>query len=122
MKWNALNYAEVALTIFALLFGGLIYERQFDADGLSNIFINVAVIALVASPIVINRFILAAGLNKRAMQAVVGGYAVCSVVTSIALSDGHASAYLFVPIVCAISLPLLHRLSKQSAASRSVQS
>lgn len=120
MKLSALNYAETVLTVFALLFGSLIYERQFDAEGLSNIFINVAIIALVASPIVINRFFLVAGLNKRAMQAVVGGYTVCTVAASIALGVGYASGYLFVPIVCAISLPLLRLLTKQSAASRSV--
>jgi hypothetical protein len=117
MKWSALNYAEAALTVFALLFGSLIYE-QF---GVSNIFINVAIIALVASPIVLNRFFLEAGLSKRSMQAVVGGYAACGVVTSIALSGGNASDYLFVPIVCAISLPLLQRLSNQSTVQRSVQ-
>ena len=111
MKWSALNYAEVALTVFALLFGSLIYERQFDSDGISNVFINIAIIALVASPIAINRFFLATSLSKRARQAVAGGYAACSVVTAIALSGGYASGYLFVPIVCAISLPLLHRLS-----------
>lgn len=122
MKWSALNYAEAALTVFALLFGSLIYERQFDSEGLPNIFINVAIIALVASPIAINRFFLAAGLSKRAMQAVVGGYAACSAVASIALSGGHASDYLFVPIVCAISLPLLQRLPNQPTPSRSVQS
>jgi hypothetical protein len=119
MKWSALNYAEAALTIFALLFGSLIYER---AEGPSNVFINIAIIALVASPIAINRFFLAAGLSKRAMQAVIGGYAACSVVASIALSGGYASDYLFVPILCAISLPLLQRLSNQSTVPRSVQS
>ncbi|KRR27497.1 hypothetical protein [Bradyrhizobium retamae] len=118
MKWSALNYAEAALTVFALLFGSLIYE-QF---GISNIFINVATIAVVASPIAINRFFLEAGLSKRSMQAVIGGYAACSVVAAMALSGGYASDYLFVPIVCAMSLPLLQRLSNQSTIPRSVQS
>lgn len=122
MKWSALNYAEAALTVFALLFGSLIYERQFDADGLWNIFINIAMIALVASPIVINRFFLAVAPGKRAFRAIATGYAVCCVVASVALSAGYASDYLFIPILCAISLPLLRLLSKQSAVSRSVQS
>ncbi len=111
MKWSALNYAEAALAVFALLFGSLIYERQFDSEGLSNIFINVAIIALVASPIAINRFFLATSLSTRSRRAVVGGYAACCIVATIALSGGYASAYVFVPIICAISLPLLHRLS-----------
>lgn len=113
MKWSALNYAEAALAVFALLFGSLIYER-FEV---SNIFINLAIIALLASPIATNRFLLTAGLGMKAIQAVVAGYAVCSVVMSVALGAGYASDYLFVPILCAISLPLLRLLSNQSATS-----
>ncbi|KRQ95332.1 hypothetical protein CQ12_40060 [Bradyrhizobium jicamae] len=70
-------------------------DLPFDLFGVSNIFINVAIIALVASPIVINRFFLEAGLSKRAMQVIVGGYATCSVATPLlSKTDRFTSASL----------------------------
>lgn len=56
-KLSALLYTEIAWFVISIFLGSLIYERAYHDNHEGNFLINLALVLLVASPILINRFL-----------------------------------------------------------------
>lgn len=113
VRLTPINYIEITWVVASLFFGSLLYEQYYDG----NFFINVALIAAVASPVWINRFLLAAKLTRRQQLFLSAIYVIaCLWFVVLILDDRYSGALGVVPAGCSVVFLFLRWLTTPSQA------
>lgn len=97
-KLSTINYVEIAWLFASLFLGSVLYEQHWG----DNFLINIAIVAAVASPLLVIRMLRASALSKR--QQVVVSYAYVAILTFWSLTllnDSYSGWEAFIPAASA---------------------
>jgi len=101
LNLTPIHYLEGAWLVLAMFFGSRIYQALYN----DNLFINVAIIFAVASPVFLSRFLKASKLSIWQRRLVLIAYIVACLGFALAIGNNRYEAgdYFFIPLLCAVA-------------------